>query len=58
VSAPKFRYIIVTPENDVLGTNDVERARDFGDNDETFVIDTVLGKYSFDGDEQEVEARP
>lgn len=57
MSSPKFRYIIVTPENDVLGTNDAELARESGDNDETFVIDTVAGKYSFDGDEQEVEAR-
>jgi hypothetical protein len=54
----KFRYIIVTPENDVFGTDDAENARDFGDNDETFVIDTHLGKYSFDGEESEVVGRP
>ena len=51
---PKFRYIIVTPANDVFGTDDVERARGY-DNDETFVIDTHLGKYSFDGEDADVE---
>lgn len=58
MSTTKFRYIIVTPENDVLGTNDPDHARDYGDDDETFVIDTVVGKYSLDGDEAEVKATP
>lgn len=56
--SPKYRYIIVTPENDVLGTDDVDLARSYGDNDEVFVIDTITGRFSFEGSEADVEARP
>lgn len=58
MSTPKFRYIIVTPGNDVFGTNDPREANDYVDDDESFVIDTIEGIYNFDGDEGKIEAAP
>jgi hypothetical protein len=42
----KFKYLVVATDNSVYGTNDLDAAIEYGD-DEDIIIDTEAGEFVF-----------
>lgn len=50
----KFKYLVVAADNSVYGTNDLEAAVAYGD-DEDVVVDVEAGTFLFDGTTDQIE---
>lgn len=59
MAAPKFRYLIITEDDEVLGTDSEEKMKDYIE-DLCTVIDVEKGKLLYYplGEEEEIEEAP